>query len=84
MPRRNAALEETMAAAGYVPAQVAADWARYALTSIHRAVAAGALPGQRVGARSLYVDWSALRTFVGPLAEGLPASAADALERRPC
>lgn len=66
---------------GFVPMGVAARWGSYDRSSIHRAVARGALIGQRVGQR-LYVDWGSFRSFVGgPVAATLPATAAQAVER---
>lgn len=67
---------------GHVPAQVAARWGRVAGSTIHRAVDTAALIGQRVG-RRLYVDWADFRTWLGPLAQQLPQTAREALERDP-
>lgn len=72
-----------LVAQGLVPAAIAARWGAYALSTIHRAVAAGALPGQRVG-RRLYVEWHAFRGYVGPLADQLPDTAQAAVERFQC
>lgn len=68
---------------GFVPAGIAARWGDYALSSVHRAVEQGAIPGQRVG-RRLYVEWAAFRSYVGPLAQQLPETAQGAVERWSC
>lgn len=72
-----------LVAQGYVPAGIAARWGDYALSSIHRAVAKGSLPGQRIG-RRLYVDWRAFRAYVGPLKADLPTTAKGAVEAWSC
>ncbi len=62
-----------------VPANVAASWGEYALSTMHRAVTAGRLRGQRVNHR-LYIHWPSFLGYVGPLATKLPKSAKVALE----
>lgn len=70
-------------ALGYVPAGIAARFGDYHLSSVHRAVAAGRLAGQRVG-RRWYVEWAAFRAYVGPLGAQLPATPAAAVEAVSC
>ena len=74
--------DEALLALGQVPAQTAARWGRVAGSTVHRAVDAGQLAGQRVG-RRLYVDWLAFRVWLGPLADQLPQTALEAVERAP-
>lgn len=81
MAERITARDLPLVQAGFVPATTAARWGQYALSSIHRAVEVGSLPGQRVG-RRLYVEWAAFREYVGPLGAQLPATAAAAVQ--PC
>lgn len=69
--------------AGFVPASVCARWGAYNLSSIHRAVVAGTLTGQRVG-RRLYVKWATFRQYVGPLAAQLPETARAAVDGESC
>lgn len=70
-------------ALGYVPAGIAARFGDYHLSTVHRAVAAGRLAGQRVG-RRLYVDWESFRRYLGPLGAELPATPAAAVEAVSC
>lgn len=72
-----------LVAEGFVPAGIAARWGDYALSSIHRAVTGGRLEGRRVD-RRLYVEWTAFRAYVGPLAAQLPVTAQAAVEQWSC
>lgn len=72
-----------MVGQGWVPAAICARWGSVSLSSVHRAVDRGALSGTRVG-RRLYVEWTAFRAFIGPLASQLPETATGAVEATPC
>lgn len=83
MTNRFAIRDAAMLKLGMVPAQVVVVTTGYNLASLHRAVDAKRLKGERVQ-RRLYIEWTSVLTYVGPMAQTLPQTATEAAEKVRC